>query len=68
MGVATKLKWLSCTQRHEYWGEPHNNNPLEKTTKAHDTELSDAVEDAGESIKKGAQQVGDKIKEVTGQK
>jgi hypothetical protein len=31
-------------------------------------ELSNAVEDAGESIKKGAQQVGDKIKEVTGQK
>ena len=56
-------------QRHEFFqGEPHNNNPLEKTTKAHDVELSNAVEDAGESIKEGAQKLGDKIKEATGQK
>ena len=59
---------FTCAQKSEYWGEPHNNNPLEKTTKAHDVELSNAVEDAGESIKEGAAKLGDKIKEATGQK
>ena len=31
-------------------------------------ELSNAVEDAGDSIKEGAAKLGDKIKEATGQK
>ena len=37
-------------QRGEYWGEPKNKNKLEKTAIAHDPELGEAVEKAGEGL------------------
>ena len=50
------------------WGEPKNKNKLEKTTLAHDPELGEAVEKAGEGVAGFVKEVGDKLKDITGQK
>jgi len=53
-------------QKSEYWGEPKNKNPLEKTTIAHDPELADAGKEVGDGVGKVVKDVGDKLKEMTG--